>query len=348
MQLCPRKQNNKALNLPHKLLLLLDPRMFKKVFLLILVCVGTVVLSAKAQQLPIVADSLQNYKIYADSLDSASLVVEVPDTITPKLLKPLDSVALSQIVDSLNKGFGFPPLNFEELNKNFQRNSINSGTFQQGSMLPKGENWVLAFVAFLLVLFAVLKQTFSKQLGIIILSFFSNRVLGNLNKEDNLFTSWPFLLLFIQFGFTIGMFFYLVGKVQNQHFVADGFQSYVTISVVIIVLYVFKILLLRMLGFVFNILKPVNEYVSILYLSYFNSSLLFIPLVVAFALSPLEYSNLYMAVAIVLVAIIFIFQFIRAAINILSHYRFSKVYLILYFCTLEICPILILIKTIGF
>lgn len=323
--------------------------MYKKVLLLVFLYSCAFVLSIKAQQVALNKDSLQNLTIYTDSLDSVLLVpIEVPDTITPKILRPLDSLSLALIADSLSKGFGYPKLDFVRLTKDFLLGSTSKSVFQKGVKLPKGEIWVMAFIAFLVLLFAVLKSTFSKQLVAIIQSFFSNRALSNLNKEDNLFTSWPFLLLFIQFGFTIGMFFYLVAQNQNLSFVASGFQSYVAISVLIIILYVFKILLLRLLGFVFSIQKPVNEYVSILYLSYFNSSLLFIPLVIAFALAPLKHNDFYVAIAIVLVAIIFVFQFIRAGINILSHYRFSKVYLILYFCTLEICPILILIKAIGF
>lgn len=220
--------------------------------------------------------------------------------------------------------------------------------FRTGKPLPKGDLWVLAVLAILLAVFAAVKISFSKQLQTIIQSFFSNRILNNLNKEDNLFTSWPFLLLFIQFGFTLGMFFYLVSQYYHVTFSSSGFQFYVSISILIIVLYIVKILILRMLGYLFNVQKAVNEYVSILYLSYFNLSLVFIPLVVAFALSPLKYGPYYVAASFILLALVFTFQFIRAGINILSHYRFSKVYLFLYFCALEICPILILIKAVGF
>ena len=220
--------------------------------------------------------------------------------------------------------------------------------FRTGKPVPKGDLWILGVLAVLLAIFSALRISFSKQLQSIIQSFFSNRILNNLNKEDNLFTSWPFLLLFVQFGFTLGMFFYLVSQYYHVTFSSSGFQFYVSISILIVVLYVFKIIILRMLGYLFDVQKAVNEYVSILYLSYFNLSLVFIPLVIAFALSPLRYGPYYVAASFVLLAIIFTFQFIRAGINILSHYRFSKVYLFLYFCALEICPILILIKAIGF
>ena len=318
---------------------------FSKILLIFLFCFA-IFPSLNAKQVQINADSLQLVIVPSDSLDA--LIALAPDTITPKTLKPLDSATIAFIADSVSKGLGYPILDFDKLNEAYRLSSIKKNALQDGLELPKGENWVLAFIVFLLLFFAILKQNFSKQLMAIVQSFFSNRALNNLNKEDNLFTSWPFLLLFIQFGFTIGMFFYLIAKNQGQGFVATGFQSYLTISLVVIILYVFKIFLLRLLGFIFNIQRAVNEYVSILYLSYFNSSLLFMPLVVIFALSPLTNSHVYIVISISLIAMIFIFQFIRAGINILSHYSFSKVYLFLYFCTLEICPILILIKTIGF
>ena len=219
--------------------------------------------------------------------------------------------------------------------------------YKKGKPLPKGDDWVLTFISFLLLGFAILKRYFSKQLYSIVQAFFSNRVLNNLNKEDNLFTSWPFLLLFIQFGFTIGMFFYLVTQYYQISYGAGGFRFFLTISVVIIILYTLKILLLKLLGHFFNIQKAVHEYIIILYVSYFNLSLLFIPLVVAFALSSLRYGLNYIIISLFLAGLIYTFQVFRAGINILSHYRFSKVYLILYFCALEICPILILIKAVG-
>ena len=323
--------------------------MFSKKNWLTLFFISGLFLLAHAQQPKLNIDSLRKIYFLTDSLDTAQVTVIVPvDTITPKSLKPLDSATMALIVDSLRSELGFQKINFEQLTAAYLLSSISKDPHQPGELLPKGEVWVLAFIAFLLLLFAILKQTFTKHLTTIVQSFFSNRILSNLNKEENVFTSWPFLLLFVQFGFTIGMFFYLVAQYQQLSLVKTGFQFFLTVSVLIVVLYAAKILLLRLLGFIFNAQKPVGEYISILYLSYFNTALLFIPLVIAFALSPLQYGSFYIIIALILLTIIFVFQFIRAAVNILSNYRFSKVYLFLYFCTLEICPILILIKAIGF
>lgn len=323
--------------------------MFRRSLWLTFLLINGLFLFAKSQQRQLNIDSLRQIYFLTDSLDSAQLApVVIPDTITPKILRPLDSSVVVAITDSLYQGFGYPKMDIKSLVDDFLQQSINKGPRQQGESLARRDVWVIGVICLLLAVFAVLKRIFEKQLIAIIQSFFSNRILGNLNKEDNVFTSWPFLLLFVQFGFTMGLFFYLVGLANHLEEAKKGFQFFLTIAVGIVVLYAFKIFLLRLLGFVFNVQKPVSEYISILYLSYFNTALLFFPLVIALALSPLSYSQFYVALAVILVVVIFVFQFIRAGLNILSNYRFSKVYLFLYFCTLEICPILILVKAIGF
>nr|WP_121269550.1 DUF4271 domain-containing protein [Pedobacter schmidteae] len=273
-------------------------------------------------------------KFVTDSILSHTWIL--PDSLVNKNI----------IIDSILKAQVYGRSGLYTRYKDF-KTSEKVSLYRTGTPVPKGNLWVLGVIALLMVLFASLKISFSKQLQTIVQSFFSNRILNNLNKEDNLFTSWPFLLLFVQFGFTIGMFFYLVTQYYHMSFADSGFRFYLSISILIVVLYVLKIVLLRALGYLFNIQKPVNEYISILYLSYFNIALMFIPLVIAFALSPLKFGPYYIAISFILLTIVFVFQFIRAGVNILSHYRFSKVYLFLYFCALEICPILILIKAIG-
>lgn len=284
-----------------------------------------------------------------DSLDSIrmQLMLSKRDTIAPVLLRARDSLQIVLYNDSVKKTFGFPVFNLQETLKNYNKFG-KPLQYREGNLIARGELWVMGAIAFLIVLFAFLKNVFDKQLMVIVQSFFSNRVLGNINKEDNLFTSWPFLLLFVHFGFTIGLFFYLIAKYQNLNFAEGGFQVFVGISIAIIILYVLKIVVLRLLGLFFNVQKPINEYISILYLSYFNTSLLFMPLTIAFALSPPQYGKFYIVTAIILLVVVFAFQLIRAGINVLYQNQFSKVYLFLYFCTLEICPILILIKAIGF
>ena len=305
-----------------------------------------------AQNVPLATDSAAAQRVYRPRVlrDSAFLARQkfVTDSImTHTWILPDSLIDRSILIDSIMKANVFPTLDLDAWFKKYGKFKKES-RFRVGAPMPKGKVWVLGFIAFLLVVFGVLRISFAKQLQGIVQAFYSERGLNNLNKEDNAFTSWPFLLLFIQFGFTIGMFFYLVAQYYRLAYIDKGFSFFVSISFLIIILYALKLFLLRAMGHLFNIQKAVHEYISILYLSYFNISLIFIPLVVAFALSPLKYGIYYIVISFGLLGLIFTFQFIRAGVNILSHYRFSKVYLFMYFCALEICPILILIKAIGF
>lgn len=306
-----------------------------------------------AQEIPAAPDSViavNQYKFRRYRLDSASLArqkVVTDSIISHTWVLPDSAINKNALMDSVEKEFLFPKLDLLGWQKQYSQFKKKANPYQLGKQIPKGNVGLLGFIFAMLVIFAILKNAFSKQLSAIVESFFSNRILNNINKEDNLFSSWPFLLLFIQFGFILGMFFFLVAQYYDMYQAKHGFKFFFTISITIIVFYALKLVILRFIGYLFNVQKPVGEYISILYLSYFNASLLFIPLVVAFALSPLKYGVIYIALAYLLLGVIFAFQLLRAGITILSNNKFSKIHLILYFCALEICPILVLIKTIG-
>ncbi|GGI27801.1 DUF4271 domain-containing protein [Pedobacter mendelii] len=306
----------------------------------------------EAQQIPAKVDSnsvikYQYKRFRPDSATLARQVFVTDSIITQTWVLPDSLINKNALLDSVEKEYMFPTLDLLGWQKKYKDYKKKENPYQLGRSIPKGNVWLLGFIFIMLVVFAILKNAFSKQLSAIVESFFSNRILNNINKEDNLFSSWPFLLLFIQFGFILGMFFFLVAQYYDMYQAKDGFKFFFSISIIIIVFYALKLIILRFLGFLFNIQKPVNEYISILYLSYFNASLLFIPLVIAFALSPLKYGVIYIGLAILLLVVIFAFQLLRAGITILSNNKFSKMHLFLYFCALEICPVLILIKTIG-
>lgn len=306
-----------------------------------------------AQEIPVATDSaavISPYRYKRYRLDSSTLArqKQVTDSImTHTWILPDSIINKNAVMDSVQHEFLFPRLDLLGWQKKNEQFKKKANPYQPGKQIPKGNVGLLGFIFAMLIIFAILKNAFSKQLSAIVQSFFSNRILNNINKEDNLFSSWPFLLLFIQFGFILGMFFFLVAQYYDMYQAKHGFKFFFTISLTIIVFYALKLIILRFIGYLFNVQKPVGEYISILYLSYFNASLLFIPLVVAFALSPLKYGVVYIALAFLLLGIIFAFQLLRAGITILSNNKFSKMHLILYFCALEICPILVLIKTIG-
>lgn len=276
--------------------------------------------------------SLEDSLFRADSL--AMLWIKAPDPNRP-----------NRFVDSLINLYKVENFNFAGWAKKFPKKSVR---FNEGKSRATGEKWVIISILCMVLFFAILKNAFSKELGLIMESFYNNRTLNQISKEDNLFSSWPFLFLYLLFGLTIGMFLYLSGKFFQPETYYKGFEWFLILSALVIGLFTLKIVVLRILGFFFGIQKLVKEYVAILFLSYFNAALIFLPLIIAYSLTPATYAGIYTYLAVFLVILIFLIQFIRAGTNVLTTYHFSKTYLFIYLCALEFCPILILIKALRF
>lgn len=281
-------------------------------------------------------DSIQHVK---DSLKALG------DSLSMVALKRPDPNRPNRFIDSLIERYIVKDLNFEAWSRKFPQ---QADRYDKGKPRAKGELWIIAFVFILLFCFALLKNAFSKELSAIIHAFYSNRVLGQINKEEKFFNSWPFIFLYLLFGFTIGMFLYQCGKYFQLSYNYSGFAWFMRLSIIVIILFTTKIIILRVLGFLLDAAKIVKEYISILILSYFNAALLFLPIVIAFCLTPARFAPVYIYLSFILIGGIFFFQFLRAATNILSNYRFPIIYLIFYLCALEICPLLILIKALRF
>lgn len=220
--------------------------------------------------------------------------------------------------------------------------------FKAGAPKHGRDNWIMGVIIALLLFFAVIRVSYPNEIMVMIQGFFNNRVLTQISKEENLFNSWPFIFLYLLFGFTIGLFLYLVSTFTQLGGIAEGFNLYLIFSLSILVLFTLKIVTLRFIGFLFDVPRLVREYVSILYLSYFNTALMFLPVVVIMAFSPKNMVDSFIIFGVLILAIIFFVQFLRAGTSIFKTYSLSKFYLFLYLCTLEIGPILILVKVLGF
>lgn len=251
----------------------------------------------------------------------------------------------NRFLDSLISLYKVENLDFRSWAGKFQKKSLR---YDEGSPRPYRETWVIVVVLFLVLFFALIRFFFPAELNTIIHAFYSNQTLSKINKEDTLFSSWSFVFLYLLFGLITGLYLYLSGKHLEISYPAEGFELFIYLSAVVVGLFTLKIIALRIVGFLFDVKRLVREYVSVLYLSYFNAAILFLPVVIAFSLTSNRFAVIYSYIGIAILIVIFVLQFLRAGANILSNYKFPKVYLIIYLCALELCPLIILFKALGY
>jgi hypothetical protein len=218
----------------------------------------------------------------------------------------------------------------------------------RGGLRPRGETWVIGVVLFLVIFFSLGRYLFTAEWNNIFMAFYNNQILSRINKEDNLFHSWPLVFFYLLCGLIIGLYLYLLGKHMQLSYSIGGFKLFFFLSAMVIGLFSLKIFVLRILGFVFDANKLAREYILVLNLSYFNTATLFLPVVIAFSLTSNRFADIYSYIGIVMILGIFVFQFLRAGAKILTNYKFPKVYLIIYLCAFEFCPLVILLKLLGY
>jgi hypothetical protein len=206
------------------------------------------------------------------------------------------------------------------------------------------DQWIIAAIGLLLLLLGIVRIAFPNEVLSIIQAFYNDRMLLQINKEDTLYSSWPFVFLYIVFGFAVGLFLYLCNWYYTPGGNNNGVADFLAISFFVMLLFILKIIVTRFLGFVFDLRRVVREYVSILYLSYFNAALVFLPVVLVLSLVPHDHTVWIIPLSLIIVFGLFIFRFAKTANNLLTNHRFSKFYLFMYLCCLEIAPVLILVK----
>ena len=263
------------------------------------------------------------------------------DSLAMHLIAKPDTARVNQFVLGLMKDMFYKGHNFLDIGLR-QKSIVKEGTPRR-----MREQWTIGVIIILLLYAGVVNLLMNKDVEIIFHSFYSNKRSTQAGKEESLLNSRAFIALFVLFGLTSGLFIYQVSAAYDKFYSISGFQLFLSLSVIIVVLFALKLMVLQFIGFVFDVNKVVGEYISILYLTYFNIAFVFLPLTLCFCLLSAQFAPYILIVAFILVVVIFIWQYLRSSVNIISNFRFHKFYLFIYLCALEICPILILIKALN-
>ncbi|MEO5910712.1 MAG: DUF4271 domain-containing protein [Pelobium sp.] len=271
--------------------------------------------------------------------DSATLARNnfVRDSITWHFLKP-DPARPNPFIENLLKETIVTDPYLLTAPQNLKVKKNNYGLGQYISQKPF---WFLPVILGILLFFGIVRIIFKNEIDVIFKAFYDDRILSQINKGENILISWQFLFLYLIFSLTVGLLICVILYGAKSSYLATDFKFFLLLSLFAFIFFGVKILILRFLAFMFELQKLVKEYLNIIYLSYFNSLFVLLPLTFCLVFINSQHSPLFITIGIVLFFAIIGFQFLRITIKILLNYRLSKFYLILYLCALEICPILI-------
>ena len=313
------------------------------VLFMLMICTDTFARQDSLGQKSYRADTAVNRRQPVAFLDSVAQATKlrqqfVSDSLTTMFIMPDSNrvdeyiaVALSQ----LYKGHTFLDIPF-----------TNKKKTGDGKTRKSRDPWIIIIILVLFVYTALLNITLGADIRDIFRSFYGKRS-AQFDKESRGINLWAFIGLYLLFALTFGLFLYQLASYNSKYYPISGIQLFMALSLIIVVLFAFKFVILRFLGFLFDINKVVSEYITALYLTYFNIAFVFLPVALCFSLMQAALIPYLLAIAAILIVIIFVWIYLRSSVSIISNIRFHKFYLFIYLCALEICPILILIKVLN-
>jgi hypothetical protein len=274
----------------------------------------------------------------SDSALKANHQKFIADSIARFYLMPDSSLMKNRAFDSIIKTGASSPF--------FQQQGLlkKADPGKGGKIRPLRNRWIIVVLIGLLLYAGLLNLFFGNDLKGVIQSFYHKRSLSQSDKEAGLVTTWAFAGLILLFCLALGMVLYQLTGYYKKIYPIAGFDLFISLAGIAGVLIALKFILLKFIGFIFDIGGVVRGYMAVLNLTYFSLAFVFLAVALCFSLLANQFIPQLLAVSLVLTVLIFAWQYLRNGLGIISDFRFHKFYLFIYLCALEICPVLILIK----
>jgi hypothetical protein len=204
-------------------------------------------------------------------------------------------------------------------------------------------DWLTVILLFALVLFATVRMGWAKYMGNLFHSVVNYSTSNRMFREQN--------YSFQHGAFRLDIYFYLVFSIflyQLVHFfrIDYSFQNYQLFVIILAGVWIFFMLkkfLYRFTGVIFENNNETSEFLFNLDNSIRVTGLLVFPFVVLISFSPFNRLEIPVYLGILAAFVVYFLLLFRGFVILLKK-QFSILYLFLYFCTLEILPLVLVYK----
>ncbi len=215
---------------------------------------------------------------------------------------------------------------------------------KSSSPLQKYNDWLSGFLIFSVVIIGFLRISSMKFLRELFSSAFYSQAANKMYSSVNIRNSKPSFILSVLFFINTGIFIFEALVFYGETiFGQEGFSLLIIVWVILIVYDVIKGLLYRITGFVFETSFLTGEYL-------FNASMLskVFAILLLPIISVIPFVNIWIVPNLIklgvgMFIVLYIWQLFRG-MKIFFQNTFSVFYMFLYFCALEILPLVILYK----
>ena len=227
-------------------------------------------------------------------------------------------------------------------------NNVNKLTTGQNTEIIKPEkrndvtnDWYLGIILFIVMLFMWIKIFYNKYFTLLFNSLLNYQISLKLLREKSVLTKRVSFALNLIYIIVLALFILkFLEFYQIKLFKFNNFELLLVLINMIILLSVARILILNIIGFLFNSNNIFNEYIHNNYIINKNLGLFLFPLVFIQVYMSEKLTVVFIIAGIILIFLSYILRLYRG-FQIIIKKDIFLFYLILYLCTLEILPLLL-------
>jgi hypothetical protein len=205
-------------------------------------------------------------------------------------------------------------------------------------------DWLIGIIIGCLIIFAWLKLFYNKFIDQTFISLWNFQLSENFLRDQSIFSRRVSMLLNLNFIITAGLFFYLVAVFFDMNpWILSPFNIFLASTGIVTFLLSARYIVSHLSGAVFSYHKLFKDYLSQILIIYKIAGIVLIPIIMAIAYLPDNFRIYLIITGLVLLAASVLFRFVKG-IQLIFNKDVSRVYLILYLCTLEFLPALVIYK----
>ena len=205
-------------------------------------------------------------------------------------------------------------------------------------------DWIFGIFILCLILLAWTNFFYHKRLRQIFLAPYSKRFLNQLVRDGNLFSERISVVLGIVYLLLLSLLLYQVSTWFNPShllFLSTPVYLYFTCLGIMVLYWMVKITLIRLVGVTFKTESTTDEYFLNVLIFNIITGLSILPFLI-----PAIYlkSPFFLYICLIILGIFIIFRFLRGFLIGISLRKFSYLFLFVYLCSLEFLPLIVLLK----
>ncbi|MCB0395933.1 MAG: DUF4271 domain-containing protein [Flavobacteriales bacterium] len=233
-----------------------------------------------------------------------------------------------------------------EMRKAYGSHLLPADNREPQPILHNREDWIFPLLLIMFTIVAWIRIFHFRGIQFLVKSFIANKPSNQTMLDENLLMKRAAVFLNVLFILSLTLFIDRAMNVVHAGYPgrSTGLMGFGELLLIISALYLVKAAVVKASGFVFELNKVASDYLfnSFLWLKWLGIFLL--PLLVLLVYMPAGIDKLLIYIGLLVATLLFAFRLIRGYQVVGTAAGFSRLHMILYLCTLEILPLVVILK----